>query len=154
MSFNPEAFMNAVITDALDTAVTPCPPGEWIGTATDIKVNSGIIGKGERTGEPWANVNVTWEITDPAVAAITKRDKTRVRQSVMLDLDSNGNLDLSKGRNIGLGKLRAAVDLNQPGQPFSPMMIVGRSARLNVVHSLDNRDGVTLQAEVRSVAHV
>lgn len=148
--FNPEAFMQATIDQANDTKVIPCPEGEFHAQAIDVKVSSGTIGKGERTGEPWASLNVTWEIADPNVAAITLRDKTRVRQGVMLDLTSDGNLDMAKGRNIGLGKLRDAVGLNVPGQPFSPTMIIGRAARVAVKHRIDERDGETIQPEVRA----
>jgi hypothetical protein len=146
--FNPEAFMQAVITDANSTALTPCPPGEFPAQILEVKPASGTIGKGDRAGQPWARLDVSWEITDPSVAAITGRERTRVRQGVMLDLTASGDLDMSPNQNVRLGQLREAVGLNQAGQAFSPAMFIGRSARVVVKHEIDNRDGVTIQANV------
>lgn len=150
--FSPESFMNAVMTDANDTKIIPCPPGEWSAQCVDAKARSGIIGKGDRAGEPWAQLVLTWETHDTAVTSVTQRDPTRVIQSIMLDLTDQGNLDMGTGKNVQLGRAREATGLNVPGQPFSPTMFVGRSARVNVKHKIDERDGVTILAEVAGVA--
>lgn len=152
MSFNPEAFMNAVFTEANDTTITPCPAGEFPAQITELTPKSGTISKGDRAGETWARLDILWETTDPVAQAATGREKVRVRQGVMLDLLPNGGLDMSKGKNVQLGKLREAVGLNVPGAPFSPAQLVGRSARIVVGHRIDERDGVTIQAEVKTTA--
>jgi hypothetical protein len=152
MNFSPETFMNAVYTEANDDKIIPCPVGEFSAQILEITPKSGIISKGERAGEPWARLDVSWETSDHAATSATGREKVRVRQGIMLDLTPSGGLDFSTGRNVGLGKLRSATGLNVPGQPFSPAMFVGRSGRISVGHRIDERDGVTIQAEVKAVA--
>jgi hypothetical protein len=152
MNFSPETFMNAVFNEANDTKIIPCPVGEFPAQILEVTPKSGIISKGDRAGETWARLDVSWETSDHAACAATGRERVRVRQGIMLDLTPNGGLDFGPGRNVQLGRLREAVNLNQPGQPFSPAMFVGRSARISVAHTLDNRDNVTIQAEVRNVA--
>ena len=77
------------------------------------------------------------------------RDKVTVRQGIMLDITDSGGLDMGKGRNIGLGRLREAIGLNTPGQPFSFSMVAGRVAKVNVSHRID---GENIYAEVKGVA--
>jgi hypothetical protein len=150
--FSPETFMNAVYTEVNDTKIVPCPVGEFPAQIVEVTPKSGTISKGERTGEPWAMLQVNWETSDPSACAATGRDKVRVRQGIMLDLTPAGGLDFGPGRNVQLGRLREATGLNQPGQPFSPSMFTGRSGRISVAHRIDDRDGVTVQAEVKNVA--
>jgi hypothetical protein len=150
--FSPETFMNAVFTEANDTSIIPCPAGEFASQIVSVEPKSGTISKGDRAGEPWARLDVLWETQDPAACSVTNRTPTKIRQGIMLDLTPQGALDMSKGKNVQLGKLREAIGLNTPGQPFSPAMMIGRSGRTSVSHRIDERDGVTIQAEVRAVA--
>ena len=66
-------------------------------------------------------------------------------------LSDSGGLDMGKGRNVGLGRLREALNLNQPGQSFSFSMIPGRLAKVSVSHRID---GENIYAEVKAVARV
>ena len=69
----------------------------------------------------------------------------------MLDLTDSGSMDMGKGRNVGLGRLREALNLNQPGQVFSFSMIPGRLAKVAVSHRID---GENIYAEVKSLARL
>lgn len=150
--FSPESFMQTVFTEVNDTKIIPCPAGDWPAQAVEVTPKSGTIGKGDRAGEPWARLDVSWEITHPSVLEACHRDKVRVRQGIMLDLTPSGMLDMGPGKNVQFGKLREALGLNVPGAPFSPAMIVGRSGMVKVAHRIDERDGVTIQADVTAVA--
>jgi hypothetical protein len=152
MNFSPETFMNTVLTEVNDTKIIPCPTGEWPAQIVEVTPKTGTISKGDRAGETWARLDVNWEITDPQVTSVTNREKTRVRQGVMLDLNPNGGLDMGPGKNVQLGRLREATGLNVSGAPFSPSMLLMRSGKVRVAHRIDERDGVTIQAEVQAVA--
>lgn len=132
--FDPQAFLDTQTTEANDTRVIPCPIGEWQGTAANVEIKSGITKQGERAGEPWTKLNVKWEIVGTEANQAVERDKITVTQGIMLDLTPQGGLDVGRGKNTQLGRLREAVGLNTPGQPFSFRMIIGRSAKLAVVH--------------------
>ena len=62
-----------------------------------------------------------------------------------------GGLDTSKGKNIGLGRLREAVNKNADGVPFSFEMLPGLSARISVSHRVNGED---VYADVKSVSRL
>jgi hypothetical protein len=47
---------------------------------------------------------------------------------------------MGKGKNVGLGKLREALGLNTPGEPFSFSMITGRLAKGFVQHEVKREE--------------
>ena len=67
----------------------------------------------------------------------------------MLDLTPSGSLDTSKGKNIGLGRLREAVGQNKPGQAFSFQNLPGLMAKITIKHRLVDDDTF---AEVKGTA--
>lgn len=144
-AFNPDSFMNASVTDANDTQYVPVPEGEF--QATVDKVEAKVVGQ----DTPRPIINVTWKTSDPAVQNVTGRAENSVRQTIWLDVTESGGLDFGKGKNIGLGKLREALGQNKPGQSWAPGMLVGGVAKIKVKHSIDKRDGVTVNAEVSAV---
>lgn len=139
--FDAEAFMNSVTTDANSTFVPLIPDGEYNFVITKVEPKSGIISKGEKVGEPWAMLRVTIETEDAAALegteGMTKRTHT---EGIMLDLTETGSLDMGKGRNVTLGRLREAAGLNRPGEPFAPGMFVGRSVRAHISRRVDPND--------------
>lgn len=144
-AFNPESFMNASVTDANDTQYVQVPEGEF--QATVDKVEAKVVGQ----ENPRPILNVMWKISDPVAQAATGRAENSVRQTIWLDVTESGGLDFSKGKNVGLGKLRDALNQNKPGQSWAPGMLVGGVARVKVKHSIDKRDGVTINAEVSGI---
>lgn len=150
-NFDANLFMSAVYEEVNDTKIVPCPAGEFHAQIEKVEPKSGTIGKGERIGEPWASLNVSYLIEDQGVQALLSRDKVIVYQSVMLDLTPSGGLDMGSGKNIGLGRLRDACGLNKPGQPFSPTMFVGQRVKVMVRHVPGYKDPQSMVAEVSGV---
>lgn len=151
MQFDPATFMQTVYTEVNDTKVVPCPAGEWQAQIVELKPKTGTISKGERAGETWAGVDIVWEISDDRVTSITNRKPTKVRQNLFLDLNATGAIDFSQGKNIGLGRLREACDLNRPGQPFNFSQLIGKLAIVNVSHRIDDSDPSKMYDEVKTV---
>lgn len=147
--FNPEQFLDQQFTEANDTKVIPVPVGEYTAIAGEVKCR-----QWQSKADPSKSgltLDITWEIDDPAVKELLGRDKVTVRQGIMLDLTDSGSMDMGKGRNVGLGRLREALNLNQPGQAFSFSMIPGRLAKVAVTHRID---GENIYAEVKSLARL
>ena len=149
--FDASNFLNTVFTDANDTKITPCPAGEYAAQIESDEPKSGQIKNGERVGQDWAGLNIKYTITDPGVLALLGRDKVIVSDLVMLDLTPGGGLDMGPQRNIGLGRLREATGLNSPGQPFSPVMFIGKSVRVSVKHVPGFKNPADLVAEISGV---
>jgi len=145
--FSPEQFLDMQTTDSNDTKVIPIPPGEYFAVVSEVKVR------------PWQSkadpskagiaLDIQWALDDQGLRELLGRDTINVKQGVMLDMTEAGGLDMGKGRNVGLGRLREATNMNTPGQPFSFTMLTGRMAKVKVEHRVD---GENIYAEIKQVA--
>lgn len=145
--FDPNQFLDMTITESNDTKATPVPAGEY--TAIISKVECRQWQSKADPSKAGLTLDVTWDIDDMGVKELLGRDRVTVRQGVMLDLNDGGALDMGKGRNLGLGRLREATGMNSPGQAFSFSMLNGRAAKVSVSHRID---GDNIYAEVKGVA--
>lgn len=146
MTFDPQTFLNATYEEALDTKVVPCPVGEYLAIADKVDVRSWSAKDGSSSG---VKLVILWDIQDDNVKQLLGRDKVIVPQEQMLDLTDTGALDFGKGKNVGLGRIREALGLNAPGQPFSFGMIQGQMAKTMVSHRAAGED---LYAEIKKIA--
>lgn len=135
-AFDPKLLLDSTMNDANSTTRIPVPAREHLAVISGVDIRSG-----NKDGKDWAFLDVTYEIDDPTVKAELGRDKVSLTQGIGLDFTPSGGLDFSKGRNVNLGRLREAVGLNQPGQPFSFRMLVGRPVKILVTHSPSTRPG-------------
>lgn len=153
--FDPNQFLEVQLTEANDTVIRPVPEGEY--TAIVDEITSRTWTSRKDSSKSGVTLELIWSLDSPEVAKELGRDKVTVKQGVMLDLTEAGGLDMGKGRNVGLGRLREAFDLNKPGVPFSPTQFVGRLAKVAVKHRLgEAADGgePPIYAEVRAVARL
>ena len=145
--FNPDQFLDMQVIEANSTEAIPVPDGEYIAVIGEVKCR------------PWQKkddpsvaglvLDLSWYIDDAAVKELLGRDKVKCKQGIMLDLTESGGLDMGKGKNVGLGRLRAACDLNRAGEPFAFSMLAGRIAKIKVEHRVN---GDQIFAEVKAVA--
>lgn len=130
--FDPDAFLaGTVVTEANSTEFVPVPVGEYQAVASDVKPVPWSKKDGSASG---VKLQIIWEIQDEGVKALLERDKVTCRQDIMLDLNGTGGLETGKGKNVALGRLRAALNLNESGVPFSFPMIVGRMGTVSIKH--------------------
>lgn len=147
-TFDPSSFLDESVNESNSTVSTPVPEGEYQAVAGEPAIRSGT----DKNGDPWTALDITWSIDGgqyPAVAEATGRPSNSVRQSFFLDVDANGKLDIGKGKNVSLGRLREALGLNTPGKPFSFRMIQGQVAKVTVKHRVYQD---ALFADVKAVA--
>jgi len=145
--FNPDQFLDTQVTESNDTKTIPVPVGEYTAVVEEVKCRQWQ--SKQDPSKSGLTLDITWMVDDSAVKELLGRDKVTVKQGIMLDLTESGGLDMGKGRNVGLGRLREATNLNAPGQPFSFSMLAGRVAKVNVSHRID---GENIYAEVKGVA--
>lgn len=147
--FDPASFLDTTLTDANSTQTVPVPVGEFIAVIDKVECRSWQSKKDP--SKSGLTLDITWSIDDAGVRELLGRDKVTARQGIMLDLTDAGGLDMGRGRNVGLGRLREALNLNIPGQPFAFSMLVGRVAKVKVEHRID---GEQIFAEIKQVARV
>jgi hypothetical protein len=147
--FDPNQFLDAQYNETNDTKVIPVPVGEYTALIESVKVRQWTAK--EDPSKSGLTLDVIWSIDDDAVKQLLGRDKVTVKHGIMLDINDAGMLDMGKGRNVGLGRLREALNLNTPGQPFAFSMLPGRVARVSTSHRVVNED---IFADVKAVARI
>ncbi len=144
-AFDPDAFAANTTSDTTDTTFAPVPAGEYTAVIEDVVIRSTDYG-------PVADV--VWSIDDNALRSELGREKITVKQGVFLDVKNGPNgptLDMGKGKNISLGRIRDALDMNTKGQSFSMNMLKGAGpARIRVVQK-PAKDSDEIYANVKSV---
>ena len=146
--FDADSFLQSSTTEANDTKIIPCPPGEFAAiidkiTPKQVQFNGGT--------ETRIVLDVQWLIEDAGAKAATGRDVVTVKQAIFLDTTPTGGLDMAQGKNVALGRLREAVGKNTPGEPFSFAMLPGLMAKVSVSHRQDKNDPEVSYAEIKMV---
>ena len=147
--FDPNSFFEQVITEVGSTEAVPIPAGEYLATIDKKEVTTWQ--KKDDPSVSGLKLKITWSLEDQAVRDLLGRDKVVVSQDIMLDITETGGLDMGKGRNVELNRLRAAVDLNVSG--FSFHQLDGRMARVTVKQEQDKNDPQKFYARVKAVGH-
>jgi len=124
--FDPELFTGTAVEGEMSTEFTPIPEGEFNAIVSGVKA---------REAKGHVMLDVSWDIDDAAVAEATQRDKNTARQTLFLDMTESGGMDMGKGKNIQLGKLREALGQNGPGA-WSPSMLEGKVAKVKIAHRM------------------
>lgn len=149
MTFDTQSFLDSSVSGANDTVVVPVPAGEYPAVIDTVTARPWQSRDGTSSG---ISLDVVWIIDDAEVKQALGRDTVKCKQGIMLELvtvNGKDQLDTSKGKNVGLGRLRKAVNLNNPDQSFSFSMLPGQMARVKVSHRIAGEDTF---AEIKSVA--
>lgn len=154
-TFNPELFLNTQINESLSTELLNIPEGEYVAISEPVTSESFRdfnINRGERAGSKGYALDISWVINDDDGKLKEYLGRApKVRQSLMLDVRDDGSLEMGKGRNVGLGRLREALNQNSTGRPWSFSMLGGQVAKVKVKHRVDSTSGKTF-TEVSDVA--
>lgn len=149
-AFDPDSFLSQSVEGQNDTKLVPCPAGEYMAVVDSVSARQWQ--SKEDPTRSGVTLEVLWSIDDEGVRQFLDRKDVKVKQGVMLDLLPDGKLDMGKGKNVGLGRLREAIGLNRPDQPFGFSMLTGQLAKVNVSHRADPKDPEVIYAEIRAVA--
>ena len=123
-AFDPELFQNISQEAEFSTEYVPIPENDY--TATIMKVVAR-----QHTDDETAKVStvlgVTWKLN---AEGVEDADDKLVDQGVFLDLNDSGQLETGKGKNVPLGRLLEAINLN--GKSWSPVGLAGNVATIKV----------------------
>lgn len=138
-AFDPKTFLESTFNEASSTERIPVPAGEH--NAVIEKVDCRAWQGKQDPSKSGLALDVTYALDSEAARQATGREKVTVTQGIMLDLTASGALDFSKGKNVDLGRLRDAVGLNVPGQPFGFLMLQGKVCKVVVGHKPSTKPG-------------
>lgn len=143
-TFNPELFLNIQHEEANSTELLPVPDGEYTAVSEPVTEKSFIeydIKNGERAGSKGLMLKVLWAINDEGGVLKEMLGRSpKVGQTIMLDVKQDGSLEFGKGRNVELGRLRAALNQNGNGAPWAFSMLGGKVAKIQVKTELNKKD--------------
>ncbi len=148
--FDPTSFLEMSVDQSNSTVSIPVPAGEFVAFVDKVEARP-WTSKTDPTKSGVA-LDILWNIDDAGVKQMLDREKVTVKQGIMLDLTETGGLDMGKGKNVGLGRLREATGLNEAGQPFAFRMLEGKAAKVIVEHRPDPKQPDVIYAEVKAVA--
>jgi len=155
MPFDADKFLNQTINDSMSTITIPCPEGEYKAFVDDgekaITFREGGLDRNGNELSPQCVVLFAI-MGDQLPNQVLKRDKVMVPMSIWLDV-KNDALDLTEGKNVGLGRLRKALDQNDGA--WSPMMMKGRGpVMVKVTQRSDKNEPTQKYAEVSRVSKI
>ncbi len=144
MSFDPEQFVQSLETnEAGATEYMPIPAStdprcggqDYLGQCT--KVEARQIHSDKNGGQDFLVLELTYELSHPTMnlAEITGRDKNFARHAIFLELKADGKtLDMGKGKNVPLNRIRDMYGQNVSGQHWSPLKLLNTMALCVVEH--------------------
>ena len=146
--FDVSELSEVVVSEANSINIIPCPEGEF--PAIIKKFDIRAWSKDDRSG---VMLDVHLDIDDAHAREVTQRDEVIVRHSCSLDVikgpDGKPIIDTRPGTNVDLGRLRAAVNLNSPGQAFNLNMLIGQPVKVLVTHRQNPDNPEEVYAEVK-----
>lgn len=119
--FDADSFMTTTIDEPLATALQVVPDGEYVAMVGEF--DSTALKSVNTKNGPRQILEVPFIIQDDALRVKMGREQVVHRESFWLDFTADGRLDTSADKNVRLGQLRAALDQNKAGQPWSPAML-------------------------------
>jgi hypothetical protein len=154
--FDPDNFLDSSTDQPLSTKPVMHPVGTYTAMIQpDIKAR-------KYTGEKgvMAFLDIPLQIdgnqpiddgTGRMLKEVTGRESSVVTDSLILDLNEAGHLDLREGRNFRLGRYRAAADQNAPGQVWKPRDLAGQMVKVVIAHRVDKTDPDKVYVQVNGV---
>jgi len=134
--FDPNSFLTAQITE-VSVKRPPITAGlEIIGVVTKVEMKTWQGKKDPTQSGIKADVSVEFDMTqDPnEMARIGGLAKLTLVDSIMLNLNDGGGIDMAPGKNTRLRQWREALDMNKAGEAFSFANMAGRLVGTKIKH--------------------
>ena len=142
-TFDADTFLGTETDAPMETHFKPVPEGEYtamIDAVVAKEVNDSPV------------LDVSYIILDDALRTEMNMERVSVRQSIFIDMESDGRIALGENRNVKLGKLREALGQNNAGA-WAPRMLVGAGpVTIKTVNKPDKNDPETIYSNVQRVA--
>lgn len=149
-TFDPQAFLAAQMTDALETEYKPVPKGVYSGITAGIDAPDSMKMQVRQVDLKSGGVSYAFSIGVKIDAPGNElADGKWVRFQSWLDLTPSGGLELGDNKNVRLGQLRQALGQNEPGKPWAFAMLQDQPLKIKVDHDKEGR-----YAEVAAVANI
>jgi hypothetical protein len=141
--FDPSVFLDAQINEAnekrppLPTENPDDASGLYLAVIGEIKTDSGTVSKGDNAGKPWISMLIPLRIQVPSsVQGLGIPPELTLTDRAFLDLNAQGGLDNTKGKNRRQRTYRDATGTNVAGVPWSWRQLQGKTVMVKINHEL------------------
>lgn len=141
-NFDPALFLDATISEP-SVRRPPLPAGrEIIGVIGEVKSRSWRGREDPTKSGISIDVPVKLDLTPhpdliQLLGGITELTLT---DGIMLDTTPQGGIDMAPGKNPKIRRYREALDMNKPGDVWSPRMMQGRMIKVKIGHRIVDRE--------------
>ena len=160
MQFDPAAFLDMPV-DAPLVKRPPIAATDYISTIKDVipETWQSKDKYDEKTGQLKSGIKYTVKHT----VDVPEAERTRVglsqptielTDSIMLEMNDQGGIDTSAGKNGALRRYRDATDTNKPGVSFSARQLIGKLVTVRIAHREWPLGSGDMSEEIKGVAKV
>ncbi len=142
-AFDPDLFLSQEIKGESATTYTPIPEME-----AALLICKGVKVRALKGGS--IVLDIMWIVDEQEARDATGMDEPIVRQGCFLDIDSHGALEMGEGKNVNLGRVRAAVGQNSKSA-WSPSQLEGTSCRGQITQRPDPKDADNIFNDVKAL---
>lgn len=137
-SFDPNAFMAQTAQGANSTKRNTVPEGIYPFITDAVVPESFRYTQGKKDPSKWylfLDLKLKCQLP-PDVAAEYGDTVGTVFHSLTIDRTDSGSIDMGKGKNVQLGRLREAFGMNDPTKPFQWTDLGGKSGKVKIKHEM------------------
>jgi len=156
-NFDPIAFLDMPIDQPLERR-PPLPARDYTAVIQSVSTRRWASkDKYDDTGNLKSGIAIDLELAIQIPQEIKEavgidKDSMVLKDSIMLDLNAQGGIDTSKGKNNALRRYREALDMNKAGETFKIAAMAGRLLLARVKHEEYPAGSGNLLEKIDSVA--
>jgi hypothetical protein len=137
--FDPSLYLDSTVDQPTIRRPAAAAAVDYLALIKDVKSRT-WQGK-EDPSKSGVALDVQMEITLTAEQAkAVGQEKITLTDGFILDLTEGGTIDNSPGRNRRVRQYRDALDMNKPGDTWSPRRMIGRTLMCQLSHELYQGD--------------
>lgn len=139
MTFDPNAFLDLPIDTPFERR-NPLPAKDYVSCIKEVTVRQ-WQSKDKYNDDGTLKSGIAYDILhsiqipqDLRESLKYEKDSIDLKDSIMVDLNAQGGLDTSPGKNGAMRRYREALDMNKPGEVFRPRSMAGRMVLVRIKH--------------------
>lgn len=132
--FNAQQFIKSTVSGASSTRYAVIPEGDYslMLDQRNLDVEKWFTeqtaSKGPNAGNTFITCEVPVEIVDQTLRDKMGQEHVYSRYRFIVDTNAAGEIDMSEGKNVKLGRLREALNQNDKNVPWDPSMLAQASS--------------------------
>ena len=132
--FDASTFLDLTTTEE-SVKRPPIPVGDYTAVIGDLKTREWVSPKDATKAGIAIDVELTIDLPQDIAESVGLLEPTlKTKDSIMLDLTPQGQIDMAPGKNGKLRKYREATNNNKAGQPFNVRMLGGQVVTVKITH--------------------